>query len=119
MVDDLFNQRLVATGGGTLAGMILSVMLVDPAKNISGGRFSKELASGSLVVIGSLLMAQRDKNLTNVGLGLGSAGTAILARSLFDRFTKASNGNGNGNGNGDNGNGEESDFDWGDEYEVI
>jgi len=118
LVNDLFNQRLIATGGGTFLGMILSVMLVDPAQEISPG-FAKELASGSLVVVGSLLMAQRDNNLTNIGLGLGSAGTAILARSLFDRFTHSKPANGNGNGNGEETSGENGHSDWFDEYEVI
>ena len=105
----LLNQRLLATGSGTFVGMLMAVWLAEPADDFSEslgfGDFGGELASGSLVVAGSILMAQRDRTKQNIGLGLGSAGISILARSLFGRFTKAKNGSGNGNGSDENGEG--------------
>ena len=108
-MEKFVNNQILFTGSGTFLGIVLSLFLSNPMKSLVGTEWSKEATSGTLVVLGSLMMTMKASEIKQAGLGLGSAGFATLGSALFQRFTGnkafALNGETGTEGSSDNGNG--------------
>lgn len=88
-LNQLANKKLIATGAGTLIGMISSVFVANQVGNVSSklSPYAKEIAGGVLVAGGSIAMASGNSNVKNAGLGLGGIGVAVVGKSVYDRIS--------------------------------
>jgi len=85
-VKQFANKNLVWIAGGTVAGMVGAGMLQGKLNN----NYAKEIAGGSMFVVGSLMIAKGDTQVKKVGTGVGSAGLSLVGTGVYNRIASRS-----------------------------
>ena len=87
-LNKIANKRLISTSVGALVAMVGSVVVANQIKeNATIGNYAKEVAGAGMVAGGSFLMSQKDSNIKNAGIGVGSVGGAMLAKGVYNKVT--------------------------------